>query len=339
MFDFVYSSNYMYFLTLKGMFESMSKSHSHYFSDVISWIVWFSCASYHWYISLFTSNLMWQILAVVVTAYLITVIAYGVRFINYLIPYILSIFGKKTLYDNQYNIYQVTHDYFRNVKYKTGSYLGTVSVADEYLFSVPDYIASGVKGKSPIIAFTWIIISIPMLLLCAVLFLGVFFFVIGGTLFILKILGYIPFGFITKTIVIIGCFVGIFQITKENPKIYVTAILSLIISSLFLLIYRPNIYFSFARMWVEQIGHMEYKSHGPDMWGYAMVFIFYLSLLEFIRIIISMTYFSWTKQRFKRKYPELYTGDYQPPIDEENEDENTTVKSPPITEIPRIQPT
>jgi len=312
MFEMKYNSDYMHYLTLEAPREALKHSDTHV--NMGSWfhaLIVYAGEFLTWYWSLFyTANLFWITLAVIISFFLVAFV--GMVF-TYSILLILSLIGVKFFSNRQHaedlNIYQYIGYFFKNIKYKTGSYIGCVGVSPNYLpklsdFAIFTFFNPRNKANKIISWFVLMSIVVPITLLGLVFISAV---PVALVIMALDLLGYIPFSTLTQLGVILTCAGSLYVFIKKEPKWYPLIILACAVYSITLLIYEPDFYFStFSK--ARYYFHPEQAKEAVNIWAYVMVFIFYLSSLELLRIFISMTYFSWARKRFMRKHPNLYTG-------------------------------
>ena len=313
MFEMKYNSDYMHYLTLEAPREALNHSGAHV--NIGSWfhaIIVYVGEFLTWYWSLFyTANLFWITLAVIISFFLFALGAVALSLLIIWVPMIL--FGAKLFSNSQHaddlNIYQYIGCFFKNIKYKTGSYIGCIGVSPNYLPKLSDFaIFTFFNPRNTVNKIiSWfllmtIVVPITLLGLVFISAVPVALIIMG-----LDLLGYIPFSTLTQLGVILTCAGSLYVFIKKEPKWYPLIILACVVYSITLLIYEPDFYFStFSK--ARYYFHPEQAKEAVNIWAYVMVFIFYLSSLELLRIFISMTYFSWARKRFMRKHPDLYTG-------------------------------
>ena len=245
---------------------------------------------------------------------------------------IFIVCGRKSFAENKYNIYQYMFIYFRNVKHNTGSYVGFLSVSPSKLVTKNDIKSflgldsyHSKTGFQKSLGMISMVILHPLrLLLLIVMCVGISAVMVALYIVVLDLIGYIPFSTLAQIGIILTAIGSLYVFIKKEPKWYPLIILACVVYSITLLIYEPDFYFStFSK--ARYYFHPEQAKEAVNIWAYVMVFIFYLSSLELLRIFISMTYFSWARKRFMRKHPNLYTG-------VENNEVKNNAPDLPITE-------
>ncbi|MDA0910738.1 MAG: hypothetical protein O2809_04165 [Proteobacteria bacterium] len=313
MFEMKYNSDYMHYLTLEAPREALKHSHTQINASWFHAIWIYIVKGFEWYVSLFhTSNLFWWALALFISLLLLSCALFCIIHIYFLV---LGLCGAKLFGGSKYNIYQYIYVFFKRVKHTTGSYIGFISVSQDKFLTKEDvesfFGLDSYKGK---IGFQRALGMLSLALLhpfrlifLIAISLCVSTLVVALYIVILDLLGYIPFSTLVQVGVVLTAIVSLYVYTKNNPKWYPLIILACAVYSIILLVYEPDFYFStFSK--ARYYFHPEQAKEAVNIWAYVMVFIFYVSSLELLRIFISMTYFSWARKRFMRKHPNLYTG-------------------------------